>query len=425
MTAVITGMGAVTPHGIGVDALWDGLVSGRSTAGPITLFDPVGYPSTFACEVPNFVPSRWLPSKVMRQTDRFAQFALIAAHEALLQAGLVGDSPLGRLQGVEAERVAVIVASSIGGISTMSVQHQRLLHQGPSKVSPYLAVAMPLNLAGGQIAIRYGARGQVVSPVSACASAADALLQAGDLFRLDRADVVIAGGAEASITPLTIAGFGGAGALSRRNDDPAAASRPFDLGRDGFVMGEGAGILVLERAEHAQGRQATVLAELAGSGAANDAYHPSAPSPDGQGAIHALQLAMADAGITPQDVGHVNSHGTSTAANDRVEAQAVRAVLGAVAGEVPVTSNKSSIGHLLGAAGAVEAIATVKSLQDGVIPPTLNLTDQDPDCGVQVVTDTPLHHRADIALSNSFGFGGHNVVLALRSPRYRKGRQNQ
>lgn len=412
---VVTGMGAVTPLGAGVETLWQGLLAGRPTAGRITAFDPTGFPVTFACEVPDGVGVPPLPRRALRQTDRFSRFALTAAEEALRQADLLDAD--GALHGADPVRVAVVVASSIGGIRTMTTQHERLVIDGPDRVSPYLAVAMPLNLGGGQVAIRHGLRGHVVSPVSACASAADALLLARDLLLLDRADVVVAGGAEASIDPLTMAGFGAAGALSRRNDDPPHASRPFDVARDGFVMGEGAGILVLERAAHAHDRGAAVLAGLVGAGATNDAHHPSAPSPTAEGATRAIAQALRDADLSPADVGHVNAHGTSTPANDRAEALALHQALGPVADEVPVTSIKSTIGHLLGAAGAVEAIAAVEALRTGAVPPTSNLVDQDDACPVRVVTGAAGPVAAGTtALSNSFGFGGHNVVLALSAP---------
>ncbi len=418
---VITGIGAVTPYGVGVSTLFDGLLSGRSTARRITRFDPEAYSVRIACEVPDFDPLAHLPRKLARQVDPFAQFALVAAREALASAGLLAASEdatalhLPLTDGVDADRIGVLCASGVGGLQEMTDQHRRLVEGGPSKVRPYLAIAMPLNMGGGQIAIRHGLRGPAFSVVSACASGSDAIGAGLDLIRAGRADVILAGGAEAAVNPITVAGFGAAGALSKRNDEPQRASRPFDVDRDGFVNGEGAGLVVLERAEHAQARGANVLAGLAGYGLCNDANHPTQPAEGGTGAIRAIRLALADAGLEPGDVDHVNAHGTSTQANDAAEAAAVRTVLGAHADEVPVTSTKSAIGHLLGAAGGVEAVATVMAMREGIVPPSLNLDRLDPACDIDVVTSEPRKGELRVALSNSFGFGGHNAVLVLRA----------
>lgn len=414
---VVTGLGAVTPYGIGVAAFWDGLLAGRATAGRITRFDPSDLPVRFACEVPGFDPVAHLPRRLVRQLDPFAQYALVAAEEALTQAGLLGPVTDGglhvRLAGVDADRAGAIVASGAGGIQETAAQLERLGTGGPRRVRPYLPVAQPASMAGGQLAIRHGLGGPTYAVTSACASAGDAIGTALDLIRSGRADVMLAGGAEAAITPLMLAGFAAAGALSRRNDAPHQASRPFDADRDGFVMGEGAGLLVLERAAHAAARGAPPLAVLAGYGTTNDAYHPARPRPDGAGSVRAVRLALADAGVDQADVGHLNAHGTATVANDAAEAAAVRTVFGAHTDRVAVTSVKSAVGHLLGAAGGVEAVATVRTLEAGLVPPTQNLDHRDPACELDVVQGAPRGHAARVAASTSFGFGGHNAVLVF------------
>lgn len=409
---VITGIGAVTPHGVGTDALWEGLLAGRPTAAPITSFDASAHRVNFACEAPADI-ARLLPRRLVRQTDRFAQMALVAAEEALAQAGLLrtpstADDLRQPVTDVDPDRVGTIVASGVGGLWEITTQHQRLLESGPDRVRPFLSIAMPSNMAAGQIAIRHGLRGPSSAVSSACASGADAIGHALDLIRSGRADVVVTGGAEAAINPLTIAGFDSAGAMSRRNDDPAAASRPFDRDRDGFVTGEGAAILVLERADHALTRGAQVLATLAGYGATNDAHDPTQPAPGGEGAVRALQAALDDADLRPADIDHVNAHGTSTVLNDAAESAALRTVFGDR--PPPVTATKSSIGHLLGAAGAAEAVVAVRTIGAQLVHPTLNLDHQDPACDVEVVT-APRSMEIAAMVSNSFGFGGHNAVL--------------
>jgi 3-oxoacyl-[acyl-carrier-protein] synthase II len=420
---VVTGLGAVSPYGVGVAALRDGLLAGRATAARITRFDPTGYATQIACEVRDFDPFAHLHRKLVRQVDPFAQYALVAAQEALHQAGLLDDEGATTTDArvpltgdVDPHRAGAVIASGIGGLQEMTEQHGRLLDQGPDRVRPYLAIAMPLNMGGGQVAIRHGLQGPSYSVVSACASGGDAIGSALDLIRAGRADVVVTGGSEAAINPLTIAGFAAAGALSRRNDEPEAASRPFDVDRDGFVSGEGAGVLVLERASHASARGAKVLAELAGYGVSNDAHHPTQPSPDGGGAVRALRMALDDAGLAPEDIDHINAHGTSTPPNDPAEAAAIRAVFGSAADAIAVTSTKSAIGHLLGAAGGIEAVATVLAILDRAVAPTLNLDRQDPDCDLDVVHGASRELTIGAALSNSFGFGGHNAVLAFRAP---------
>ncbi|MPZ86475.1 MAG: beta-ketoacyl-ACP synthase II [Nitriliruptorales bacterium] len=420
---VVTGVGAVTPYGVGATTFFDGLLSGESTARRITRFDPSDYAVQIACEVRDFDPYEHLPRKLVRQVDPFAQYALTAAREALAHAGLIADEPqevyakavsLRPVDGLDPTRIGTLIASGIGGLQEMTDQYERLLSGGPSKVRPYLAIALPLNMGGGQVAIRHGLQGPSFSVVSACASGGDAIGMALDLLRNDRADVILAGGAEAAVNPLTIAGFGAAGALSRRNDEPERASRPFDVDRDGFVSGEGAGVVVLERAEHADARGARVLGELAGYGLTNDAYHPTQPSPDGTGASRALHLALADAGVDADEVDHINAHGTSTPPNDAAEARAIRAVFGSHTDEIAVTSTKSAIGHLLGAAGGVEAVATILAINQGLVPPSLNLDNQDSACDLDVVSRDPRKVSIRAACSNSFGFGGHNAVLVFR-----------
>ncbi|MGH8934007.1 MAG: beta-ketoacyl-ACP synthase II [Egibacteraceae bacterium] len=414
---VVTGLGAVTPYGIGARTLWKGLLEGRSTAKRITRFDPSGYSTQIACEVPGFDPFACLPRKLVRQVDPFAQFALVAAGEALAHAGLTeaGNGMRVPLVGVDPERIGTVISSGIGGMREMTDQFARLMDGGPERVRPYLSIALPLNMGGGQVAIRHGLRGPSFSVVSACASAGDGIGTALDIIRAGRADVMLAGGAEAAINPLTIAGFGAAGALSRRNDEPDRASRPFDIDRDGFVTGEGAAVLVLERESHAAARGARPLGRLAGYGVSNDAYHAAQPSPGGIGAARALRLALRDGGYAPADIDHCNAHGTSTPPNDAAESAAMRAAFGSHTDQIAVTSTKSAIGHLLGAAGAVEAVATVMALGEGIVPPSLNLDRQDPACDLDIVRDTPRPVQMRVAVSNSFGFGGHNAVLVFAS----------
>lgn len=415
---VVTGLGAVTSYGLGEAAFTDGTRAGTPTCRTIERFDPDGYVVRIACEVPDFDAREQLPRKLVRQLDPFAQYALVATAEALAQAGLTGPPDpealhLPLVDGLDPARVGVLVASGVGGMQEMTEQYRRLLEKGPDRVRPFLAIAMPLNMGGGQAAIRHGLQGPTFSVVSACASGGDAIGSALDLIRAGRADVVVAGGAEAAVNPLTVAGFGAAGALSRRNDEPTRASRPFDVDRDGFVIGEGAGVLVLERASHAAARGARVLAELAGYGLSNDAYHATQPDPEGTGATRALRLALADADVAPGEVDHVNAHATSTPQNDVAESRVLASVLGER--ELAVTATKSAVGHLLGAAGGVEAVATVAALRDGVVAPSQNLDEQDPACPVDVVHGEPRKVDARVAISDSFGFGGHNCVLVFRA----------
>jgi len=404
---VVTGMGAVTPLGPTVDATWAAMVAGRSGVGPIHSFDASELTVRIAAEVADsdFDASEHFDQREVRRMDRFAHLGLVAARQAVAHSGLdVAARP---------ERVGVVFGSGLGGLSTLVEQAGVLATRGPSRISPFLVPMMIPNMVAGQIAIETGATGPSSCTVTACAASATAIGCAADLIRLGRADAVVAGGSDAVITPLCVAAFAQMKALSTRNDDPTTASRPFDVGRDGFVVGEGGGAIVLEEREHALSRGATILAELAGHGSSSDAHHLTAPDPAGAGAIAAMRAALDDGAITADSVGYLNAHGTSTQLNDRTEALAAREVLGA---RVPVSSTKSMTGHLLGAAGVVEAITCVQVLTHGVIPPTINLQRPDPSCGLDLVAGEARESQARVALSNSFGFGGHNVTLAFRTP---------
>jgi 3-oxoacyl-[acyl-carrier-protein] synthase II len=407
---VVTGLGLVTPVGVGVPEAWEALLAGRSGGATISHFEATeDYPTRIACEVKGFDPSGVLEPKEVRRFDRFAQFAMVAADEAMRQAGLDGPP-----EGVDASRFGVIFGSGIGGIGTFEEQCKILLERGPSRVSPFFVPMFIPDIAPGLISIRYGAKGANYTTVSACASSAHAIGEAARAIERGDVDAVISGGTEATITPLTVAGFSAMKAMSTRNDEPAAASRPFDSTRDGFVMGEGAGSVVLEALEVAQARGAQILGEVAGYGLSADAYHITAPAPDGEGAQSAMRMALADAGEDPSEVDYVNAHGTSTPHNDRSETAAIRAVLGRRAEEIVVGSTKSMTGHLLGAAGAVETVVSILACREGRIPPTINLRNPDPECDLDYAPDGARDRQVRLALSNSFGFGGHNVCLAIR-----------
>ena len=399
---VVTGTGAVTPLGANVDQTWAGMLAGRSGVDRIASFDPSDLPVCFAGEVRDLDPAVHFDVRDARRLDRFAQLGLIAARQAVVQSGLdTSAAP---------DRVGVVFGSGLGGITTLVEQVGVLADRGPRRVSPFLVPMMMANMVTGRIAIETGARGPSSCPVTACAASATAIGEATDLIRLGRADAVVAGGAEAAVTPLCMAAFAQMKALSTRNEDPAAASRPFDRDRDGFVVGEGGGALVVEELEHARARGATVLAEVLGYAATCDAYHLTAPDPAGSGAAAAMRAALADAALPAEAVGYVNAHGTSTVLNDRTEALAVREVLGT---GVAVSSTKSVTGHLLGAAGAVEAVACIRVLATGLVPPTANLERPDPDVGLDLVAGEAREQSVRVALSNSFGFGGHNVTLVF------------
>ena len=408
---VITGLGAITPVGNDVPSTWDALLAGQSGAGPITIFETTDeFTSRIACEVKNLDPLAFLDKKEARRYDRFALFSVGAADEAMRSAGLEGAP-----NGVASERFGVIFGSGIGGISTMEAQHDLLLARGPRRVSPFFIPMFIPDIAAGLISIRFGSKGPNYATVSACASGAHAI---GDAYRfIERgdADIMIAGGGEATITPLAVAGFSSMKALSTRNDDPASASRPFDAGRDGFVIGEGAGCVVLEALETAIARGVTIVAEVIGYGVSADAYHITMPAPEGKGAQFAMRMALDDAEVSAKDVDYINAHGTSTIANDRNETAAIKQVLGESAYSVIVGSTKSMTGHLLGAAGGVEAVITALVCQQGRIPSTINLTDPDPDCDLDYAQHGVVERPVEVALSNSFGFGGHNACLAIRA----------
>ena len=408
---VITGLGAVTPVGNDVASMWDALLAGESGSAPITRFETTDeFPTRFACEVKDFDASRLLDRKEVRRFDRFAQFGISVADQAVASSGLDLEA-----DGLEPERFGVIFGSGIGGISTLEAQHDILNQRGPRRVSPFFIPMFIPDIAAGLISIRYGAKGANYATVSACASSAHAI---GDAFRfIERgdADVMIAGGSEATLTPLAVSGFANMKALSTRNDDPAGASRPFDAGRDGFVIGEGAGCVVLEALETALERGAPIVAEVVGYGVSADAYHITLPPPEGSGAQYAMRMALEDGGLGAEDVDYINAHGTSTPANDRNETAAIKRVLGEAAYSGVVGSTKSMTGHLLGAAGGMEAVICALVCQTGLIPPTINYSEPDPQCDLDYAQNGVVERDVSVALSNSFGFGGHNVCLAIRA----------
>ena len=406
---VVTGMGVLSALGNDVASTWDGLVAGRSAITTIDAFDPSRLTVQIAGQVRDFDSSRVLDRKEQRRTDRYIQFGLVAAREAMDQAGLPE-----RLEGDLAERTGAILGTGLGGVGTLYDGFAINALRGPDRISPFLVPMGIPNVGAGQIAINFGMTGPNFATVSACATGGHAIGEASETIRRDDADIMLAGGAEAGIFEVLIGGFAAMRALSTRNDDPAGASRPFDTARDGFVVGEGAGVLVLEELEHARARGATPLAELVGYGATADASHITLPAPGGIGAVRAARRALVKAGLDASDVDHVNAHATSTPEGDRAELQAIRTILGDHAADVPITANKSMIGHTLGAAGAIEAIATVMTLRERCIPPTINLTDPDPEGeGLQIVTGGALRRDLTVGLSNSFGFGGQNTALVF------------
>ena len=404
---VITGLGIVSPAGIGTEASWKAVVAGQSTAGPITLMDASGFPVRFACEVKGFVPSEWMDAHESRRVDRFAHFAMASARMALEDSGL-------DISQCDPWRCCCIYASGIGGIRSMEEQYTRFNVKGPSRISPFTIPFLMINAASGNIAIAYGLKGVNYGPVSACSSAAHALGQAFQHIRWGEADLVVAGGSEAAISVLGMGGFASMKALSTRNDDPQRASRPFDKGRDGFVMGEGGGALIVESLEHAKARGARIIAELCGYATTDDAHHITAPEPTGDGGARCMQMAMADAGVAPDQIDYINAHGTSTLYNDRVETLCIKRSLGAEASSrVSVSSTKGQTGHALGAAGALEAAFTCLALRDQVAPPTINYETPDPECDLDVTPNKARSREIRYALSNSLGFGGHNVTLCF------------
>ena len=406
---VVTGLGLVTPVGNDLQSAWDALKAGRSGAGPITQFDTTDFDVRFAAEVKNFEVERYLERKEAKRMDRFAQLAMAASQEAVTQAGLA-DQPAS----VNFDRVGVIIGSGLGGISTFEEQTRVMLARGPRRISPFFVPMFIPDIAAGHVSMRYGMRGPNYCTVSACASSAHALGNALRLIQGGEADVMVAGGAEATVTPLTIAGFANMKALSDRNDSPETASRPFDATRDGFVLGEGSGVLVLEALEHAQQRGVEILGELTGFGQSADAYHLTAPAPEGAGAQLAIRAALRDAGLDTTDVDYINAHGTSTPMNDLNETLAVKAVFGDHAYKLVMGSTKSMTGHLLGAAGGVEAVICALVCREGTIPPTINFTTADPACDLNYAHNQLIERDVRVAATNSFGFGGHNVCLTMQ-----------
>lgn len=405
---VITGIGLLSPLGIGTEATWDGLVRAESGIGPVTRFEmSEEYTSRIAGEVKGFDPTLYFPKKEIKKTDTFIQYAVAASQFA------VEDSKL-EINDSNADRVGVLIGSGIGGLQVMEATHKTLLERGPSRVSPFFIPALIVNLAGGHVSIRLGAKGPNLAPATACTTGLHAIGDAYRVIQHGEADAMIAGGTEAVLTPLAFAGFSSMRALSKRNDEPERASRPWDKDRDGFVIGEGAGILVLEELEMARRRGAKIHAEIVGYGMGADAYHISAPDPNGEGAARVMQVALHDAGLEPERIGYINAHGTSTRLGDLGEVKAVRKVFGAHADHLAVSSTKSATGHLLGAAGGLESGILALSLERGMLPATLNLDEADPEADLDFVPHAPRSARIEYALTNSFGFGGTNGALIMR-----------
>ncbi|MFI5165788.1 MAG: beta-ketoacyl-ACP synthase II [Thermoanaerobaculales bacterium] len=405
---VVTGMGAITPVGVEVATVWSNLVAGRSGIGPITLFDTTGFDVRIAGEVKGFDPTNFMDEKDARRTDRFTQFAVAALAEALVTSSF-------RVTETNAAEVAVMVGSAIGGIRSYTRENEVLIERGPKWVSPFLIPAITVDAPSVQIALRTGARGPTLGVATTCASGADAIGLAFEAIRRGDANAALAGGCEAAVTPIAIAAFTRMRALSRRNDDPTAASRPFDAGRDGFVLAEGGAMLVLEELDAAVGRGAQPLAELIGYAATSDAMHVAAPDASGAGARRCLELALAHAGVEPSGLSYINAHGTGTLAGDPAEVRAIKTALGESAFRIPVSSTKSMTGHLIGGAGALEAIVCIEAIRSGKIPPTINLTTPDPECDLDFVPNLARDVPVETALSVSFGFGGHNAALVFRA----------
>ncbi|PKB70925.1 MAG: beta-ketoacyl-[acyl-carrier-protein] synthase II [SAR202 cluster bacterium Io17-Chloro-G6] len=406
---LVTGIGIVSPLGLDVAATWDGIVNGRSGVDFITAFDAEGFDTHFAAEVKGFEPENFLDRKVARRMDRFAQFAAVAAQQACSQAKLEPGSN-------DPYRIGVIIGSGIGGIGTLSEQHEILLNRGPQRVSPFLIPMMLGDMASAQVSMVTGSMGANYCAVSSCSSGADALGQAWAMIRRGQEDIVLAGGSEAPVVPVAVAGFNALRALSRFNENPAKASRPFDINRDGFVMGEGAAVLVLESEESAKKRGVAPIAEIRGYAATSDAHHLTEPMESGESAARAMTKALEEAGVDPSEVDYVNAHGTSTPLNDRHETMAIKAALGEDAYRVPVSSTKSMTGHLLGSGGALEACFCILAMKNSLIPPTINLSEPDPDCDLDYTPNKALTKEINVSMSNSFGFGGHNSVLVFAKP---------
>ena len=407
MRVVVTGMGAVAPNGNSVSEYWDALTAGQSGIDHITYFDTTDFPVKIAGEVSNFDPEQYFERKEVRKLDPFSVYALVASNEAMQMSGLDAG-------GFDPQRAGVMLGCGIGGITTLLAEHVVLQNRGARRISPFFVTKLISNIAGGQIAIKWDLRGPNQTVTSACASATDAIGLALRLIQSGSADIMVAGGTEASICDLPLAGFSTIRALCNAANPPQSASRPFDKDRGGFVMGEGAGILVLETEKHAQSRGATIIGELAGYGSTNDAFHVTQPAEGGAGAVKAMQLAIEDAGAEPEEVDYINAHGTSTPYNDKNETAAIKTVFGDHARKLKISSTKSMTGHLLGASGGIEAIAALKTIEKQTIPPTINYTTPDPDCDLDYVPNTAEETQVNSVLSNTFGFGGHNAVVFMR-----------
>ena len=405
--AVVTGLGAVTPVGNSAEEYWGAITQGKSGIGPITKFDAKDLPTRIAGEIRNFDPLKWLDKKEARRLDPYLKYAIACAAMAVEDAAL-------NVEKVERTRFGVLVGSGIGGITTLLESHKDLLEKGPDRVSPFFIPMLIVNMASGLISMRYGAKGPNSAVVTACATGNHAIGDAFEIIQRNDADIMIAGGAEAIITELTFAGFCQMKAMSTRNDEPTRASRPFDADRDGFVCSEGGGLVVLESLEHAIKRDARIYAEVVGYGMTSDAYHMTAPDPEGDGAARCMAEALRDAGVAPADVGYINAHGTSTPYNDKFETMGIKRVFGPHATKLAVSSTKSMVGHLLGAAGGVEAIATILAIHHGILPPTINYETPDPECDLDYVPNQARKQEVEVALSNAFGFGGTNATLAFR-----------
>lgn len=404
---VVTGIGMVSPLGLDVPSTWQGLVSGKSGVAHITLFDPEAFDTKIAAEVKNFDPAQYLDRKEMRRMERFVQFAVVAALQAVEQAQLNIDAS-------NADEIGVIIGAGFGGLNILLEQHKVLEEKGPSRISPLLIPMMIADMAPGQVSILLGAKGPNFCTTSSCASGTDAIGVSFETIRRGDAQAMITGGTEAQIIPMTVAGFNAARAISTRNDEPQKASRPFDAERDGFVVGEGSAILILESLPFATKRGAPILAEIVSYGATGDAYHITQPAEGGEGGVRAMRMALKKAGLEPAEIDYINAHGTSTQLNDKNETMALKSTFGSEAYRIPVSSTKSMLGHLLGAAGAIETAICVLAIEHGIIPPTINLTHPDPECDLDYVPNEARQAKIDKVLTNSFGFGGHNSTLILR-----------
>jgi 3-oxoacyl-[acyl-carrier-protein] synthase II len=403
---VITGMGVISPIGNSVDEFWDGLINSKSGADYITKFDTSAHATKFACEIKNFSTENVIEAKELKRLDEFCQYSLVAADEAIRNSGIDFEKE-------DSERVGVLIGSGIGGIKSFEDEHQKLINGGPRRISPFFIPLMIIDIASGHISIKYNLKGPNYGVVSACATASHAIGDAFKIIQRYEADMMVTGGAEAAICPMGVGGFNAMKALSTRNEEPTRASRPFEKNRDGFVIGEGAGVIILEELEHAKKRGAHIYAEIRGIGFTGDAHHITAPAPGGEGAVRALKQCLKDSGLNVDDVQYINAHGTSTPYNDKSETEAIKTAFGDHAYKLNVSSTKSMIGHLLGAAGGVELITSILAINNGVVPPTINYEEPDPECDLNYTPNVPAEREIYSAVSNTFGFGGHNAVLSV------------